>query len=193
MPVARWTATAVDLSDTPAKVADYLGLQDVCRATKLAEATVTDAMLRAPIDDPANPKGAICRPAARIGGRLRPTPLWAPRQVAEYLRRAEARSEPAEAGTTTRLDLPRITPAQASARGLASIEEIADKLGRAVNTIRRYARDYKTSFPPEVAIAAVTHSVGPTPLGYRKLGDVARWVQAHESGAGSDVPVAQAG
>lgn len=177
MPVARWAADAVDLSEDPTQCVSYKSLTQVSEATGLSVATIRDSMLRDPITDPDNPRGAICRPAARIGGQMNAVPLWSERQLDDFHARTERRD--AAKLNPARMQLPRITPEDAARRGLASTEDIAEKLGRAVNTLRRYVRDYTATFPPEVAISAL--STGPTPLGFRHAGDVARWVAEHET------------
>ena len=184
MPAARWTLEAVDLSDRPSQVADYLTRTEVCERTHLAPATLDDALLRPKISDPANPRGALCRPAARIGGVLKPTPLWTEAQVAEYLKRVKRKSKTRRANP--RGKLPVLTAGQATAKGLASIKDIArivparvpgGKPGRAENTVRRYARD-NHDFPPEVARASGHY--GP-PRGYRDQVAVLEWIARHEN------------
>lgn len=182
MPAARWTETAVDLSETPGKVADYLGLDQVCAAVKLSPATVEDSLLRPPIDDPTNPRGAICRPAARIGGTLRPTPLWAPYQVEDYKARKAARSGVKATKRKAQTSLPEISPEDAGRRGLALVEQIAARMGLAENTVRRFARDYRSVFPEVIAIAPRegARHFGP-PKEYRDYEAVRTWIERFQA------------
>lgn len=184
MPAAQWTKQAVDLSDQPARVAGYLTRTEVCERTNLAPATLEDSLLRPKITDPTNPRGALCRPAARIGGVLRPTPLWTAVQVNEYLRRVAQKSRMRR--SNPRGQLPVLSAVTAEARGLASIKDIAQmvpartpggRAGRAENTVRRYARD-NYDFPPEVARASGHY--GP-PRGYRDVSKVLAWIARHEN------------
>lgn len=195
MPAARWIATATDLTDNQDAWGDYLGLSAVCRETGLAPATVMDSTLRPIINDPATPRGALCRPAARIG-QVGPTPLWTRAQVNDFWTRTDRRDQLRR--ENRRAELPVLTEEEAETQGLASIEDIAAvvpppprtphaPIGRAVNTLRRYARDYRTTFPPELAIAPreeMHHCV--PPLGYRSITAVLAWVADHEGNAWDD-------
>lgn len=202
MPAARWIATATDLTGNPEEWGGYLGLLAVCRATGLAPATIMDSTLRPTIDDPATPRGALCRPAAHIG-RVGPTPLWTQAQVDDFWARTELRDRFHR--ENRRAELPVLTEDEAETRGLASIEDIAAvipppprtphaPIGRAVNTLRRYARDYRSTFPPERAIAPRedTHRFAP-PRGYRSITEVMAWVQDHELNAWEDEDTTEKG
>ena len=188
MPAAQWTKTAIDLSDDLSLVAGYLGLTEVCAETNLEPSTIADSLLRPEIDNRENPRGALCRPAARIGGMLRPTPLWSRAQVRDYHERVQLREESRR--MNARAELPVLTSGQALQQGLATIEDIArivppqvpgEPAGRAEHTMRRYARDYAGTFPPELGI---TPGRGGPPRGYRNVDAVLRWVVEHERAAG---------
>jgi hypothetical protein len=199
MPPPRWFQTARDITHSRSEWENYIDLAELMKRTSLSDKTINDSLLRPAIDDPENPRGAICRPAARIGH----VPMWLPEQEAEYQRRKAARTGAHR--SDARLDLPMLTDSEASQRGLADLATIAAQIpphatrprmdpvtgkpmwGRAENTLRRYERDYRSTFPPEVAIAE-RQSFGP-PKGYRSVAAVLAWVLAHE--AGNAWPVAE--
>jgi hypothetical protein len=155
MPAAIWTETAEPISARAAVEGGYFDLAQVVDHTGLAAATVRDALSRPPIEHAGVPLGALARPAARIGGVASPEPMWAPAQIAEYDRRHQQR---AAAGPGTP-ELPEVTAADADARGLVSIETMAEEFQVAANTLRRWSRTYRDPtdgrepFPPEVAAA----------------------------------------
>jgi hypothetical protein len=182
MPAATWTATAEPISPSDAVRLGYLDLDQLVDRTGLAAATIRDALSRSPIEDSTVPLGALARPAARIGGVASPAPMWSPEQVADFARRREARLRAGQTATV----LPEVTATEARERGLASIEALAEELGLAPNSLRRWSRTFRTdsggraAFPPEVALAAREE---PNHRGRQhRLRDrlaVIRWVRDH--------------
>lgn len=194
MPAATWTATAVPVSARQAVEGGYVELGDLRHITKLAKATIRDALSRPPIEDVTVPLGALARPAARIGGVASPEPLWSREQVDEYLRRREVQNSRV---TQRNPDLPQVSATEARERNLASVEELAEELGLAPNTLRRWARTYRTvtadrpAFPPEVAMA---RREPPNHRGRQhRLRDrqaVAEWVLLHTRSGADDLVAA---
>ncbi len=141
MTAAAWTRTARDLINDPDQWSDYLTIQQVSDHTALAVGTLRDNMARPEIKSPEVPRGALCRPRARINK----LPLWHPDQVAEYDRRVAALADRAPE------KLPEVSAAEARARGLVSITELTAELGCERNTLRRIGRDQP--MPRPVALA----------------------------------------
>jgi hypothetical protein len=163
---ARWADGALDLTDDLEQAASYLTVGRVSDATGLSANTIRDSLTRREITTPENPRGALCRPAARIGD----VPLWAQEQVDEFLRRKEA----AEAIAAT--DLPLVSDEEASRRGLASTEEIATRFGQHDQTVRRWQR-YDKDYPKAVARLSRDGRSGP-PEHLRELAAVDAWHEA---------------
>lgn len=137
---ARWAADARDFTDDiEAAVREgFTTVGKVSDATGLSPETILDPLTREPITNPDNPRGALCRPAGRIGD----VPLWSPEQVAEYSARAARAGEQPE--------LPQVTVEEAAERGLISTEEIAALLNVHDQTVRRWQRNI-SDYPPAVA------------------------------------------
>lgn len=157
MPAAGWTRDARDLTNEltndPSQWKNWWTIEQVSDHTGLRIATLRDILARQPIQSESVPRGALCRPAGRLG-LLSAVPLWAPEQIAEYDRRLAAQREAAKDDTPrTDARLPEVTPGQAARRGLVSIGDLATQLECAPNTLRRFTRDYADSFPPKVAVA----------------------------------------
>lgn len=189
MPAANWTASAILLTPRSAVGSGYIDLRELADHTGLAEATIRDALSRPPVPDASIPLGALARPAARIGGLASPEPMWSPEQVADYDKRKLAQAD--QTGSQRNPDLPTVTIEQAEQRGLASVETLAEELGLAPNTLRRWSRTYRRAtadrpaFPPEVAMAArevPNHRGRQHRLREREA--VAEWVIAHSSSRG---------
>lgn len=148
MALAAWTRDARDLTHDPGEARHYLTIQQLSDAISRSEHTIRDAMARQVITNPAVPRGAICRPAARIGM----VPLFAPEQRDEYLRR-EAVLVEAPRGLRGRTSgLPEYTAKQARQLGMVTLTALAGELGCELNTLRRIGRDH--GMPDAVAVAA---------------------------------------
>lgn len=152
MPAAAWTRKARDLTYSPNEWADYLTAEQIQHATGLSHATLRDSMARPEITNPAVPRGALCRPAARIG----PIPMWSPAQRDEYLRRVRQAEIVAKSSAARLNELPKYTMAEARERGLTTIEDLAQELGCAINPLRRLGRDQ--NMPAPVALARRDYS-----------------------------------
>jgi hypothetical protein len=162
---ARWADGALDLTDDLGQAARYLTVGLVSDATGLSTNTIRDSLTRRKITNPDNPRGALCRPVARIGD----VPLWNQQQVDEYLRRKEL----ADAATS---DLPLVSTEEARERGLASTEEIAAHFKQHDQTVRRWQR-YDKDYPKAVARRSRDGRSGP-PEHVRPLADVIAWHDA---------------
>jgi hypothetical protein len=159
---ARWSADALDLARNPEKITDYLTVGQLSDATGLAEATLKDSLTREKITNEENPRGALCRPAAKFGGE----PMWHPDQLAEFRRRVAVKNGDTE-------DLPLITAAEATERQLVSIAEIAELLGVHDQTLRS-AQAKDSTFPAAIARRSRGGRPG-VPEHVRKLDDVMNW------------------
>jgi len=148
--VARWEADALDLSDDIQTAAQYLPVGKVSDLTGLSSETIEDSLTREPITNLANPRSALCNPAARIG-RL---PLWHPDQVAAYKRlQAAADAEPAPSWPTVSKD-------EAEAQGLVDIVTAAERFGLHEQTLRK-AQRFDATYPETVAVRARDGRPGP--------------------------------
>lgn len=159
---AQWAQNAVDLALTPSKVPDYLTVGQLSDETGLSEKYLLDPLTRAPITNPHNPRGALCRPAARFGA----TPMWSREQLAEYRRRSNA---------TNRQPLELVTSAQARERRLYSTAELAEILDVHDQTLRR-AQNNDEDYPPAVARRTRTGHPGPAEH-VRELDAVLKWAR----------------
>lgn len=162
---ARWADGALDLTDDLDQAARYLTVGRVSDATGLSANTIRDSLTRREITNPDNPRGALCRPAARIGD----VPLWAQEQVDEFLRRKDA----ADAATS---DLPLVSTEDARERGLVSTEEIAEHFQQHDQTVRRWQR-YDKDYPKAEARRSRDGRSGP-PEHVRSLAAVIAWHDA---------------
>src|SRR5687768_17489955 len=136
---ARWAAGALDLTGDLETAATYFTVGQVADATGLSPETIKDSLTRREITNAANPRGALCRPAARVGD----VPLWSKTQVDEYHKRQKALA----AGETA---LPLVSTAEATERQLVSTEEIAELFDLHDQTVRRWQR-YDETYPAAVA------------------------------------------
>jgi hypothetical protein len=136
---AEWAANALDLTHEPGRSQNYLTVGAVSDLTGLSTRTIEDSLTREEITNEDNPRGALCRPAARVGN----VPLWEPAQVDEYKRRVRASSN-------RQVALPLVTPQEADERGLVTVEEAADRLGVHGQTLRRHQRN-DNNYPPALA------------------------------------------
>jgi hypothetical protein len=161
---ARWAAGALDLTGDIETAATYCTIGHVSDATGLSQETIKDSLTRREITNPTNPRGALCRPAARVGD----VPLWSQGQVDEYHRRAKALE-----GAET--DLPLVSTADARERGLVSTEEIATHFGLHDQTVRRWQR-YDETYPDAVARRDRDGRSGP-PEHVRDLRAVLAWAE----------------
>lgn len=157
MPAAGWTRDARDLTNEltndPSQWRNWWTIEQVSDRTGLRIATLRDILARQPIQSDTVPRGALCRPAGRLG-LLSAVPLWSPEQIAEYDRRLAAqRTAEKDKSQTESARLPEVNVATAQRRGLVSIGQLADELGCAPNTLRRFTRDYAQTFPPKIAVA----------------------------------------
>ncbi|HET9144050.1 hypothetical protein [Actinophytocola sp.] len=159
---ARWAAGALDLTGDIKAASEYLEIGRVADATGLSTNTIADSLTRREITNPANPRGALCRPVARVGD----VPLWSQEQVDEYLRR-----QAAQEGNDN--DLPLVTTAEATERQLVSTEEIATLFDLHDQTVRRWQR-YDETYPAAVARRDRNGRSGP-PEHVRELAAVLRW------------------
>lgn len=141
--VAQWAVQAIDLTANPGEAAKYLTVGQLSDAVGLAESTILDSITRAPITVAANPRSAICRPAAHIGFKV---PLWNPKQRDEYLR---IREESNDAKDVVR-KLEGVNEEEARKRGLHSLVEFSGMFDLHDQTLRRAASQDKT-FPHAVA------------------------------------------
>lgn len=162
---ARWAAGARDLTNDLATAATYFTVGQVANATGLSPNTITDSLTRRKITNPRNPRGALCRPEARVGD----VPLWSRGQVDEYLRRQIAME-----GVET--DLPLVSTEDAKTRGLVSTEEIAGHFNQHDQTVRRWQR-YDEDYPSAVARRSRDGRSGP-PEHVRELAAVLAWAEA---------------
>lgn len=162
---AQWAQKAVDLTLTPSKVPAYLTVGQLSDATGLSDKYLLDPLTRAEITNPDNPRGALCRPAAKFGD----TPMWSHEQLAEYRRRVDARSK---------TELETVTPAEARERRLYSTAELAEVLDVHDQTLRR-AQNNDVEYPPAVARRVRVGNPGP-PDHVRSLDAVLKW--AHRRG-----------
>lgn len=162
---ARWAAGALDLTGDIETAATYFTIGHVSDATGLSPETIKDSLTRREITNPANPRGALCRPAARVGD----VPLWSKGQVDEYHRRVKALE-----GAET--DLPLVSAEDARERGLVSTEEIAAHFGLHDQTVRRWQR-YDETYPDAVARRERGGRSGP-PEHVRDLRAVLEWAEA---------------
>lgn len=159
---ARWAAGALDLTGDIKAASQYLEIGRVADATGLSTNTIADSLTRRPITNPANPRGALCQPVARVGD----VPLWSQEQVDEFLRR-----QTAQEGSET--DLPLVTSAEARERGLVSTEEIAELFDLHDQTVRRWQR-YDETYPGAVAKRDRGGRSGP-PEHVREMSAVLEW------------------
>ncbi len=166
---ARWADGALDLTDDLDQAARYLTVGKVSDATGLSANTIKDSLTRRRITNPDNPRGALCRPVARIGD----VPLWDQEQVDEYLRRKEL----ADAATS---ELPLVSTEEARERGLASTEEIAEHFGQHDQTVRRWQR-YDKDYPKAKFRRSREGRSGP-PEHVRELAAVIAWHDAKLAG-----------
>ena len=162
---ARWAADALDLTNDIEKAATYHTKGQVSDLTGLSTNTITDSLTRREITNPESPRGALCRPAARVGD----VPLWSTAQVDEYLRRCRARE-------LRSVDLPLVSTAQARERGLVSTEEIAELFDQHDQTVRRWQR-YDQTYPAAVARRSRDGRSGP-PEHVRELSAVLAWTRS---------------
>lgn len=168
---AQWAQGIPDIITTPGRITEFLTSGQLSDATGLAENTLLDRLTRKPITRKDSPRGALCRPAARLGD----LPLWSPEQLAEYHARIEARNKREQ-------ELPVVTPAQARERHLYSTFELAEMLGLHDQTLRRAQGDDE-DYPDVVATRSRDGRPG-VPEHVRELGAVLEW--AH--GRGYAVP-----
>lgn len=159
---ARWAAGALDLTGDIETAATFLTIGQVSDATGLSPETIKDSLTRRRITNPGNPRGALCRPQARVGD----VPLWGQGQVDEYHRRVKALNA---LGT----DLPLVSTAEARERDLASTEEIATLFDLHDQTVRRWQR-YDETYPAAVARRDRDGRSGP-PEHVRELAAVLKW------------------
>lgn len=164
--VARWEADARDLSDDLTTAATYLPVGKVSDQTGLSTETILDSLTREPITNEANPRGALCNPAARIG-RL---PLWHPSQVAEYRRRVDA------AAAEPTPDWPTVSKEEAEQRGWVDIVTAAERFGKHEQTLRK-AQRFDATYPETVAVRAREGRPGP-PEHLRSWAAIRAWGEA---------------
>lgn len=162
---ARWAAGALDLTGDLETAATYLTIGHVSDATGLSPNTISDSLTRREITNPANPRGALCRPAARVGD----VPLWAQAQVEEYLKRQRGQA-------ATEVDLPLVSTAEGAERGLVSTEEIAELFDLHDQTVRRWQR-FDSTYPAAVARRSRDGRSGP-PEHVRELRAVMAWAES---------------
>jgi hypothetical protein len=124
---------------------------------------LTDSLTRREITNKSNPRGALCRPEARVGD----VPLWSQGQVDEYLRRKAAQ----EAREIE--DLPMVSTEEARKQGLVSTEEIATLFDQHDQTVRRWER-YDETYPAKVARRSRDGRSGP-PEHVRERAAVMAW------------------
>lgn len=162
---ARWAADALDLTNDIETAATYFTKGQVSDATGLSVNTIADSLTRREITNPLNPRGALCRPAARVGD----VPLWSQGQIDEYHRRVKA-LESAET------DLPLVSTEEARERELVSTEEIAELFGLHDQTVRRWQR-YDSTYPAPVGRRSRDGRSGP-PEHVRELRAVMAWAES---------------
>ncbi|HYF74527.1 MAG TPA: hypothetical protein VD864_16985 [Nocardioides sp.] len=134
---ARWADEATDLSTKISEAAKHLTIGQLADATGLSPETISDSLTREKITNPSNPRGAIDRPAYRIGD----VPLWSTGQLAEYARRVQlSREEPERV----------VTAVEAEREGLVSTNQVAELFGVHDQTVRRWERNYG-DYPGKVA------------------------------------------
>jgi hypothetical protein len=175
---ARWAAGALDLTNDIETAATYLTIGQVSDATGLSQHTISDSLTRKEITNPETPRGALCRPAARVGD----VPLWSQGQVDEFHRRQRIRDEKRSRGE----ELPTVSVQEARERGLVSTEEVAELFGQHDQTVRRWER-YDAAYPRKVAKRAREGQSGP-PEHVRELAAIRAW--ATERGYTEAVPIA---
>lgn len=163
---ARWAAGALDLTGDIKAATAYLEIGRVADATGLSPNTIADSLTRREITNSLNPRGALCRPAAKVGD----VPLWSQEQVDEYLKRKEAQ-EHREAE-----ELPMVSTEQAREQGLVSTEEIAELFDQHDQTVRRWER-YDETYPAKVARRSRDGRSGP-PEHVRELRAVLTWAES---------------
>lgn len=161
---ARWSADALDLSAAPDKISDYLTVGQLSDATGLAVATLKDSLTREAITNEDNPRGALCRPAAKFGGE----PLWSTSQLAEFKRRVAVKNGDSE-------DLPLVSAEEAAERKLVSIAEIAEMFALHDQTLRS-AQAKDGNFPPAIARRSRGGRPG-VPEHVRELDAVLAWAE----------------
>ncbi len=159
---ARWAAGALDLTGDLETAATYFTVGQVADATGLSPNTINDSLTRRKITNEANPRGALCRPEARVGD----VPLWSQAQVDEYHRRHTALA-------AVETDLPLVSVIEAADRGLVSTEEIAELFDLHDQTVRRWQR-YDETYPDAVARRDRNGRSGP-PEHVRELRAVLAW------------------
>lgn len=161
--VARWEADALDLTKDIRTAATYLAVGEVSDLTGLSTQTIEDSLTRKPITNEANPRGALCNPAARIG-RI---PLWSRQQVDEYLRRRRA----IEAEPTP--DWPTVSKDEAEEQGLVDIVTAAKRFGLHEQTLRK-AQRFDATYPKTVAVRSRDGRPGP-PEHLRRWDEIVEW------------------
>lgn len=140
---AEWAEQAEDLIHNRAFAAQQYDIGQVSHMTGLAQTTIEDSLTRERITNPASPRGALCRPAYRIGDN---TPLWAPSQVQDYFNRQKLQDERLAANDA----LPTISVSEARQRGLVTNREIIERFGVHDQTVRRHQRN-DANYPAPVA------------------------------------------
>jgi hypothetical protein len=165
---AEWAEAAEDLIDNLPKAAEQLRDGQVSHMTGLSIETIKDSLTRREITSRTNPRGALCRPAYRLGDM----PLWSPDQVAEYHRRVEALK------AETRLELPTVTAEQAQESGLVTSKEIQERFGVHEQTMRRHQRNHE-NYPRAVAKLARDGAPG-VPEHLRDWNAVLTWARVNK-------------
>lgn len=161
---ARWADEAEDLSTNLAEAAKHLTIGQLSDTTGLSVQTIEDSLTREKITNETNPRGAIDRPAYRVGNM----PLWGHGQLAEYKQRAAAtRTEPDRVVTT----------AEAEAEGLVSTNEVAEIFGKHDQTVRRWERNY-ADYPEKIARLNREGRPGRSDH-LRKLDEIVEWAKAN--------------
>ncbi|NUT90889.1 MAG: hypothetical protein HOY78_02550 [Saccharothrix sp.] len=163
---AQWARQAEDISLQSKRVPEFLTIGEVSNATGLSESTLEDSLTRSANTNPASPRGALCRPAARFFN----VPLWSHAQLDEYHRRLALQNGDAQDAT-----LERFTQAEAEQKGLASTPELAELFGLAAQTLRR-AQESDGTYPKAVGRLRDTGTPGP-PEHLRRLTDMVRWAR----------------
>ena len=142
---AQWINGVPDLYADLDAARAYRTVAQVSEATGFSPITITDLLSREPITSATNPLGALSRPAARIGTN----PLYSRSQVRDCLHRRNANVDMNLGGTYT--PLPKLSAAEADARGLVSTVEIADMAEVHEQTVRRW-KARRADFPQPVAL-----------------------------------------
>jgi len=176
---ARWITGISDLTSDLAQAGNYLNVAQVSEATGFSPDTIEDLLSRDPITRPQNPQKPLSRPAARIGT----TPLYSRQQVNECLRLQDASGDLYLGGSHT--PLPKLSAAEADARGYLSTTQIKDLAGVHEQTVRKWMNRVG-DFPPAIALRERDEDAhSGVPFVVRHPRAVALWLVE----AGYDVPV----